>query len=131
MSDNSDWNCIRWIPSVWQINSFLLPFGSLFSTQWIRNFHIPCMFRTQSTTKKNILISYILLLLTVSLSQGSYISLFQHVKLVMTILLHRKSVMHNFTYYFFSQICECGRAKLATPSVLSWDKVPIYLFVLL
>ena len=44
-----------------------------------------------------------LLLLTVSLSQRSYTSLFQHVKLCMTIFLPMKLAMRNFTEN--SKIC--------------------------
>ena len=63
-----------------------------------------------------------LLLLTVSLSKRSYTSLFQHVKLCMTIVI---SILPQ------TQICKFGRMKFDNHTVLLCDGVLISLIILL
>ena len=81
------------------------------------NFHMPCMSRTQ-------LVAF-LLYLTVSLSQRSFESLFQHVKHCMTIFLSMTSAMRNFTANSNTHVCKFGWTKFDTHTVL------ISLFILL
>ena len=85
--------------------------------------HFPCMSRTKNRKNKVFWVAF-LLLLTVSLSQRSYTSLFQHVKLCVTI--YRRTAILPQT-----QICKFGRTKFDTHTVLSPDEVLISLIVLL
>jgi len=89
-----------------------------------RNFHIPCMSRTQNTKKKISLVAF-LLHLTVSLSQRSYDSLFQHVKHCMTVFLSMKLATCNFTANSNTHVCKFGQTTFDTHIVL------ISLFILL
>ena len=64
---------------------YLLRFCSLWASG--TKLHFPCMSKTQNTKDNFFQLVAFLLLLTVSLSQRSYTSLFQHVKLCVTIFL--------------------------------------------
>ena len=82
------------------------------------------MSKTQNTKNKFFQLVAFLLLLTVSLSQTSYTSLFQHVKFCVTI--HRRRAILLQT-----QICKFRRTKFDTHTVLSRHEVLISLIILL
>ena len=97
---------------------YLLCFCSLWASG--TKLHFPCMSKTQNTKNWLHFIQLVafLLLLTVSLSKRSYTSLFQHVKLCVTI--HRRRAILPQT-----QICKFRRTKFDTvaprgPDLFKW-----------
>ena len=83
-----------------------------------QNFHIPCMSRTQNRHKNFFSLVAFLLHLTVSLSQRSFESLFQHVKHCLTIFLSVTSATRNFTANSNTHVCKFGWTKFDTQTVL-------------
>ena len=82
---------------------YLICCFSLFSTQGNKNFYIPRISRTQITKKIFLYWLHNLPHLTVSLSQGSYTSLFQHVKLCLAIYYKWNQW---YTILLLTQICK-------------------------